>query len=357
MQKQKLLLLGWLLSLLFFAAPATVYGQGKGQLPTSLIVFGDSIVDAGNNNDLKTIIKCNYPPYGRDFKAKMPTGRFSNGKIVNDIIASLAGITDSLMAYLDPNLEDRDLLHGVTFASGGAGLDDVTSNFTNVISLAGQVELFKEYMGRLRRVAGEGKANEIITIAQYVLMIGSNDVNTYFTVGLRKRDYDIDSYTSFLVDKAAEFAKTIYDLGARRIGISGLPPLGCVPFVRTIAGGITRQCAEPYNEASLMFNNKLRKKMQSLTNSLDGSFLLYMDVYNPFMELIQNPKKYGFEEATSGCCGSGNVEVTYMCNTLDPRTCPDSTKYVFWDSFHPTEKAYRLLLNQTVASLLPLLQR
>uniref|UniRef100_A0A5K1H1D3 SGNH hydrolase-type esterase domain-containing protein n=1 Tax=Nymphaea colorata TaxID=210225 RepID=A0A5K1H1D3_9MAGN len=61
MQKQKLLLLGWLL---FFAAPATVYGQGKGLLPTSLIVFGDSIVDAGNNNDLNTINKCNYPPYG-----------------------------------------------------------------------------------------------------------------------------------------------------------------------------------------------------------------------------------------------------------------------------------------------------
>ncbi|KAF3796469.1 hypothetical protein EJ110_NYTH01487 [Nymphaea thermarum] len=33
-----------------------------------------------------------------------------------------------------------------------------------------------------------------------------------------------------------------------------------------------------------------------------------------------------FEHATRGCCGSGKVEVIYMCNTLNPQTCPDSYK-------------------------------
>ena len=52
----------------------------------ALIVFGDSIVDPGNNNDLVSVAKCNFPPYGRDFIGGIPTGRFSNGKIPSDFI-------------------------------------------------------------------------------------------------------------------------------------------------------------------------------------------------------------------------------------------------------------------------------
>lgn len=53
---------------------------------SAIIVFGDSIVDPGNNNHLKTLIKCNFPPYGRDFNGGMPTGRFTNGKIPTDFV-------------------------------------------------------------------------------------------------------------------------------------------------------------------------------------------------------------------------------------------------------------------------------
>ena len=52
----------------------------------ALLVFGDSIVDPGNNNDLVTFAKGNFPPYGRDFIGGIPTGRFSNGKIPADFI-------------------------------------------------------------------------------------------------------------------------------------------------------------------------------------------------------------------------------------------------------------------------------
>lgn len=53
----------------------------------AVIVFGDSIVDAGNNDDITTTFaRCNYPPYGIDFDGGIPTGRFSNGKVPTDII-------------------------------------------------------------------------------------------------------------------------------------------------------------------------------------------------------------------------------------------------------------------------------
>lgn len=59
---------------------------------SSLIVFGDSSVDSGNNNYIATIAKSNFKPYGRDYKDGRPTGRFSDGRIVTDFISEAFGI-------------------------------------------------------------------------------------------------------------------------------------------------------------------------------------------------------------------------------------------------------------------------
>ena len=62
------------------------YKASQGPLVTAVIVFGDSIVDPGNNNDLHTQIKANHPPYGKDFFNHEATGRYSNGLIPTDLI-------------------------------------------------------------------------------------------------------------------------------------------------------------------------------------------------------------------------------------------------------------------------------
>jgi phospholipase/lecithinase/hemolysin len=48
-----------------------------------LFVFGDSLIDNGNNNNLASLAKANYFPYGIDF-AGGPTGRFCNGYTIVD---------------------------------------------------------------------------------------------------------------------------------------------------------------------------------------------------------------------------------------------------------------------------------
>ena len=55
----------------------------------ALCIFGDSVMDVGNNNDrLTTLLKANFLPYGRDFVTHKPTGRFCNGKIAVDYIGN-----------------------------------------------------------------------------------------------------------------------------------------------------------------------------------------------------------------------------------------------------------------------------
>lgn len=58
-------------------------------LVPAILIFGDSVVDVGNNNNMLTLIKANFPPYGRDFVSHRPTGRFSNGKLATDFTGNL----------------------------------------------------------------------------------------------------------------------------------------------------------------------------------------------------------------------------------------------------------------------------
>lgn len=53
----------------------------------AFFVFGDSLVDNGNNNYLATTARADSPPYGIDYPTHRPTGRFSNGLNIPDIIS------------------------------------------------------------------------------------------------------------------------------------------------------------------------------------------------------------------------------------------------------------------------------
>ena len=53
----------------------------------AFFVFGDSLVDNGNNNYLATTARADSPPYGIDYPSHRPTGRFSNGLNIPDLIS------------------------------------------------------------------------------------------------------------------------------------------------------------------------------------------------------------------------------------------------------------------------------
>ncbi|XP_054796783.1 GDSL esterase/lipase EXL3-like [Prosopis cineraria] len=316
----------------------------------AIFAFGDSIMDTGNNNNLKTVVKCNFPPYGQNFEGGKPTGRFCNGKVPSDIIAEELGIKEFLPAYLDPNLKPNDLPTGVCFASGASGYDPLTPKIVSVIPMSAQVEMFKEYIGKLKGIVGEERTNFILANAVALVVSGSDDIaNTYFTARVRQLQYDVPAYTDLMANSASDFIKEIHELGLRRIGVFSAPPIGCVPSQRTLAGGEVRECAEKHNEAARLFNSKLSKKLDSLNRDSPNSRIVYIDVYGPLRDIIQNYKRYGFQVVDRGCCGTGEIEVAVLCNPLDA-TCGDASNYVFWDSYHPSEAAYRKLISPLLQS-------
>lgn len=69
-----------------------------------------------------------------------------------------------------------------------------------------QLELFKEYKEKLKSIAGEKRASEIVSQSLYVVCAGSDDVaNTYFITPFRKTRYDIPSYANLLLNSASSF--------------------------------------------------------------------------------------------------------------------------------------------------------
>lgn len=89
MMAYKLFLVILLISLSIFGVTFS-----EAQLVPAMYIFGDSLVDVGNNNHLKlSFSKADYHPYGVDFPNHIPTGRFSNGKNAADFLGKLIKIS------------------------------------------------------------------------------------------------------------------------------------------------------------------------------------------------------------------------------------------------------------------------
>nr|XP_016477967.1 PREDICTED: GDSL esterase/lipase At1g58430-like [Nicotiana tabacum] len=133
--------------------------------------------------------------------------------------------------------------------------------------------------------------------------------------------------------------------------VAGLPPVGCLPIQITAKSPLLRKCIEEENFDAQSYNAKLTRLLKQVQAALSGSKVLYSDTYHPFMHMIKHPKKYGFVKTRRGCCGSGTYEAGPFCNKHRP-VCKNASKYLFWDSIHPGESAYRYLSNMAMKKLL-----
>nr|POE45372.1 isoform 2 of gdsl esterase/lipase exl1 [Quercus suber] len=202
-----ILLFNLILLVLFYNTTAVIKLPPNETYP-AIFVFGDSTVDTGNNNNRITPSRANYRPYGNDFKGKVATGRFSNGKVPSDMIAAELEIKELLPAYLDPNLQPQDLITGVCFASGGSGYDPLTPKLALTWSMSDQLGMLKEYIVRLQGIVGANRTNFILTRSLYVISLSSCDIaNVYFGPTSRRYEYDFASYADLMLKYAAQFLK------------------------------------------------------------------------------------------------------------------------------------------------------
>ncbi|PIA63288.1 hypothetical protein AQUCO_00200957v1 [Aquilegia coerulea] len=303
----------------------------------AIYVFGDSLVDCGNNNYLVTLVRVNYTPYGTDFP-QGPTGRYTNGKVVPDIIAQLLGLPLP-PAFKTLNLKKFNTLTGVNYASGGGGIIDNTGkHFFQVLSFSDQINLFKKTIehGLQPHFNPEGLQKHL-SKSIFLINIGVNDyLNNYILPQYynTSTQYTPPAYVRHLMKRLSLLLEILYNLGARKIVMTDLGPLGCIPSQRVKLFG---QCIENYNGLVSMYNKLLPKTLATLRSVLPGSMFTTANTYDAIIDMTKNPSKYGFKDVEHPCCFAGDTQQLCIQDLLP---CPNPDEYLFWDGFHPTQKAY-----------------
>ncbi|CAH8296609.1 unnamed protein product [Eruca vesicaria subsp. sativa] len=196
-------------------------------------------------------------------------------------------------------------------------------------------------ISRIQEIATSSNANatSIISDAIYVISAGSSDFihNYYINPDLLYKVQSPDDFSDLLILSYSNFIQNLYSLGARRIGVTTLPPLGCLPAAITVAGPHEGGCSESLNNDAVSFNSKLNATSQELKRSLIGLNLVVFDIYQPLYDLATRPSEFGFAEARRACCGTGLLETSILCNPKSVGTCTNAAEYVFWDGFCPFE--------------------
>ncbi|KAI5650928.1 hypothetical protein M9H77_36933 [Catharanthus roseus] len=308
----------------------------------SVFIFGDSLVDSGNNNYIESLSKANYVPNGIDFGE--PTGRYTNDRTIPDILGSEVGLEGFIPPYLAPTTTGSVVLKGVNYASGGGGILNKTGEiFVGRINFDAQLDNFANTRQQIIARIGVPSAMKLFETAFFSVAMGSNDfINNYLTPLVSKLEQTLISPEAFVGDLISRYRiqlTRLYNMGARKIVIVNVGPIGCIPYQREINPSEGENCVALPNQLAVMFNSQLRGLVTELSANLKGSKFIYADVYHIVDDIIQNYISYGFENANSACCYvAGRYGGLIPCGP-NSKVCADRSKYVFWDPYHPTDAA------------------
>ncbi|KAK7259773.1 hypothetical protein RIF29_25387 [Crotalaria pallida] len=322
--------------------------SSEAQMAPALYVFGDSLVDVGNNNYLAlSTERAILPHYGIDFPTKKPNGRFCNGKNAADLIAEKLGVPTSppylSLASKVRNNKNISFLNGVSFASGGAGIFDAKDDVSiQNIPFTKQVDYYSQVHEQMTQQVGAPTLQKLLSKSIFAIVIGSNDVFGYFN----SKDLQNKSTPQQYVDSMASSLKVqlqrLYNYGARKFEVAGLSAIGCCPAYRLKNN---TECVSEANLMSAKYNEGLKSVLKEWQLENKDISYSYFDTYAALQDLIQNPTSYGFSEVKAACCGLGKLNAQLPCLPISS-ICSNRQDHVFWDPFHPTEAAARIIVDR-----------
>ncbi|KAL3699949.1 hypothetical protein R1sor_017971 [Riccia sorocarpa] len=308
-------------------------------------IFGDSTADSGNNNELSTIARANFPPYGRDFDSRHASGRFSNGKMTSDWINSFLSLP-LVPAYL--SREARMFpFQGANFASAGAGILNNTGDVLGEkLSNWQQIELFLERRNELVARIGVVAASRHLRNSILYIATGGNDyIHNWITNDTDAALLPNDQFNALLLTTLRDQLQVLYNAGARKAAVLGIGPVGCAPHFLWQTNSTTGNCLEAVNGYVSQFNDGLREMLVQFNQRNRGVHFVYRDIFDVVYRMAKFPFNFGFTNGNTACCGVGNFGGGDRC--LSPMmVCANPLFNVFWDEYHPSHRANNFIAKQ-----------
>ncbi|MBA0684577.1 hypothetical protein Goari_026156 [Gossypium aridum] len=303
--------------------------------PKMLFVFGDSYADTGNTKIAET--RSWKFPYGITFPGK-PSGRFSDGFVSTDYIAGCLGMKTPIPYRWREQLSER-VKDGLNIAYGGTGVFDTMVAEPNMTT---QID----FLQQLLHDSVYTKRNLKTSVA--FVSVAGNDYATYNAKNGSAQDFP--AFMESLMNQLMVNLKRIHDMGVRKIGITSLLPLGCLP--RNTAPFSFQHCDDTYNALVDLHNQLLPKVVNILnqqTNTSNSPSFFILDLYNAFWTVFNRNETYQgndptFEKPFEPCCFG--VSGGFKCGNVDENgenkytLCSDPRSKFFWDGVHPTEQGW-----------------
>ncbi|WMV44479.1 hypothetical protein MTR67_037864 [Solanum verrucosum] len=310
--------------------------------PTKMFVFGDSYVDTGNNR--KSMANSWKQPYGLTFPGK-PSGRFSDGRVLTDYLAKFLGLK-SPVPYRWMKYATNRLRNGINFAYGGTGVFNTTVPEPNMTT---QIDFFQKLMAESVYTRAD-----IEQYSLFLLSLAGNDYGAYLANGGTVQD--IPAFITSVVNQLVVNMKRVNKLGAKKIAVTALEPLGCLPQ-STILNSF-QQCNATENIAVDLHNSLLQQAVAKLNNETMGSTFVILDLFSSFNSVLASKGVQGstrFETPLKPCClGISNK---YSCGSMNVKgekmytVCNDPKSAFFWDTVHPTEAGWHAVYTNLKSTL------
>ncbi|MEN9634086.1 MAG: hypothetical protein RL077_2490 [Verrucomicrobiota bacterium] len=280
---------------------------------TNIYAFGDSLSDSGNLYAATSALGSASPgaPYYQ--------GRFSNGPVWVERLGNTLALTVTAAPTVKTSMN---------FAFGGA-----TAAGTSPLppSLSVQLGLFRQ------RAITPG-ANDLFTV-----LAGANDLIPVLSAPTSAANPTLLDVAGVATAQVVAInVQALVGLGAKNFVVAGLPNLGATPRALS-SGGPGGGGATFGYQASTAFNQELRARLQTITQSASDLNVLYVDTQAIINRVVLDYKALGFANATSA----------YLAPAAQGGGVGDPNTYVFWDDIHPTARSHALLANIITEQLNP----
>jgi len=275
---------------------------------SSLVVFGDSLSDAGNVS-LGTGGAIPGAPYF--------AGRFSNGPNYADDLAVRLGLSNA-----------PSLAGGADYAFGGARTNShfLGSNF----GILGQVNGF---------VGGLPPADPN---ALYVVFGGANDIQDAISASLSSGLAAGQSMALAAADNIGSAVQSLAADGALKFLVPNTPNLALVPRVSELGSAAVSAIA---TNLALLFNNALANKLDALQFNL-GIDITRFDTFSVLQDVVDHPGDFGISNVADRCYTGDDLNFSGG-GTI----CANPDQYLFWDGIHPTAQMHQILASGMARAL------
>lgn len=313
-----------ILLLMAFHLPCLTIAHGAGNT-FKLIIFGDSLVDIGNDLSASYLQEIGPDVYVPGLVVPPTTrydrGHFSNGPVVSDYLAR------KFKVKIKPSIQGVDLhTDSISYGYGGSetGLVSLTPGLLSVPGMLGQVDQY----------IAEVEANNVsLDDTVFFMWSGANDYQNSLAQGLNPSPFDI-------VDNIIDAATNIVNQGGKLLVIANLPDLGQTPIC-SIYG-----ICDILSELTLAHNDLLAQNIAALNNSTAAKVILF-DAYSLFNRLLADPA--GFELPNNSGAGPASGCLFQPPNSFNFSNCtaiPFRSTSIFWDEIHPATEVHKIFAKE-----------